>query len=152
MTSQHCIWIKWSQNILRKQFPHLWSNVGVCVCCLPINFAAVSLGIEGNEVAISRVRVIYKSQLQCLGCGWVTEEMGSNSWQGEKIFLFSTTSRSVLRFILPPIQQTLGALPSEYSGCGTKMITQFYLVLKLKHVRLQFHSLICLHGMVLKQA
>lgn len=61
----------------------------------------------------------------------MTEEMGSNSWQGQKIFLFST-SRSALRFILPPNQQTLGALPSEYSGCGTKTITQFHLVLKFR--------------------
>jgi len=62
----------------------------------------------------------------------MTEEMGSNFWQGQKIFSLLHNILSVLRFILPPIQQTMGALPSEYSGCGTKMFTLFHIVLKLR--------------------
>jgi hypothetical protein len=65
---------------------------------------------------------------------------GSNPGRGE-IFLFSTSSRPVLRSIQPPIAWAQKAISSGINGRGVKPTAHLHLVSRLKIVKLYLHGI-----------
>jgi hypothetical protein len=65
-------------------------------------------------------------QLSGIALGYGLDDSGFETWQGLRIFLFTTASRPVLT--QPPIKWVPGPLTRGWSGQGVKLTTRLHLV------------------------
>jgi hypothetical protein len=72
----------------------------------------------------------------------MAKEFGFDSWQRQKIFLVSTSSRSYLGPTQPPIQWALGSLSPDVKSMGVKLTSYLHLVPKLRMVELYLNVIV----------
>jgi hypothetical protein len=62
---------------------------------------------------------------------WTAKELGFESWQGQKISLFSRASRPAVRPALPPVQWVSSAILASKVARVMYLITHLHPMLKI---------------------
>jgi hypothetical protein len=106
-----------------------------------LHYITLHYSIHFFSIIFTSILIVESGKLCWYGDRLRSGRLGFNSWQRQKIFLFSTVSKPVLVTTQPLIQWVLGVKPPGLETDNSP---------PSRMVKLYLHSPICLYGMVLK--